>query len=388
MRWGALSFTDPEALGEVTVNKADSHLPFSVLSQWRCSVFNQKQDHPKCHRSTPIWTPESKLPCFWIRCHHPLKSPPPPSWARWESLIHLSQRGWVTGDHFLLKKGDGAETGGNWKPGYHSFFDPLEPNNYRNTCSVVSNSFVTVACQSPLSKGFPRQEYWSRLPFPSPGDLPHPGTEPTPPTVAGRFFTTEPPGKPINSNGLIYGCEHLTPHRATWNVAIFHGTPRRDSRKPNIVSRPGWGSQDALPEGTDTGPSRQATGHWDAGKSCWGLSCEKRPVSLWDAATLSSALLRSLLPERGKEMSRTEWRRGRHQFEQAAQVPARAAVGPSPLPLASERNPVREDGFFWDASLPSSQSTSFPIKVIPCSNKSSPDLLACPASGNFVAINT
>ena len=36
----------------------------------------------------------------------------------------------------------------------------------------------TVACQAPLSMGFPRQEYWSGLPFPSPGDLPKKGTEP------------------------------------------------------------------------------------------------------------------------------------------------------------------------------------------------------------------
>ena len=42
--------------------------------------------------------------------------------------------------------------------------------------------------------GFPRQEYHF-LPFPSPGDLPNPGIEPTSPTLAGRFFTTEPPGK-------------------------------------------------------------------------------------------------------------------------------------------------------------------------------------------------
>ena len=39
----------------------------------------------------------------------------------------------------------------------------------------------TVACQAPLSMGFPRQEYWSGVPFPSPGDLPDPGIEPTSP---------------------------------------------------------------------------------------------------------------------------------------------------------------------------------------------------------------
>ena len=44
--------------------------------------------------------------------------------------------------------------------------------------------------------GFSRQEYWSGLPFPSPGDLPDPGIKPASPALAGRFFTTEPPGKP------------------------------------------------------------------------------------------------------------------------------------------------------------------------------------------------
>ena len=47
---------------------------------------------------------------------------------------------------------------------------------------------------------FSRPEYWSRLPFPSPGDLPNPGTELTSPASAGRFFTTEPPGKQLYSN--------------------------------------------------------------------------------------------------------------------------------------------------------------------------------------------
>ena len=47
----------------------------------------------------------------------------------------------------------------------------------------------TVARQAPLSMGFSRQEYWSGLPFPSPGDLPDPGIEPTSPALAGGFFT-------------------------------------------------------------------------------------------------------------------------------------------------------------------------------------------------------
>ena len=67
-------------------------------------------------------------------------------------------------------------------------------------CSAVSDSFVTlwtVAHQSPLSLGFPRQESWSGLPFPSPGDLSNPETAPESPALAGRFFTTQSPGKAI-----------------------------------------------------------------------------------------------------------------------------------------------------------------------------------------------
>ena len=52
----------------------------------------------------------------------------------------------------------------------------------------------TVACQAPME--FSRQENWSRLPSPTPGNLPNPGTEPASPALAGRFFSTVPPGKP------------------------------------------------------------------------------------------------------------------------------------------------------------------------------------------------
>ena len=51
------------------------------------------------------------------------------------------------------------------------------------------------AHQASLSMGFPRQEYWSGLPFPSPGDLPNPVIKPTSLALAGGFFTAEPPAK-------------------------------------------------------------------------------------------------------------------------------------------------------------------------------------------------
>ena len=55
----------------------------------------------------------------------------------------------------------------------------------------------TVACQAPLSMGFSTQEYWSGLPFSSPGDLHDPEIKPTSPALTGGFFTTESPGKPM-----------------------------------------------------------------------------------------------------------------------------------------------------------------------------------------------
>ena len=66
-------------------------------------------------------------------------------------------------------------------------------------CAKSLHSYLTpwtVTRQIPLSMGFSRQEYWSVLPCPSPGDLPDPGIQPMSPALAGRFFTAEPPGKP------------------------------------------------------------------------------------------------------------------------------------------------------------------------------------------------
>ena len=53
----------------------------------------------------------------------------------------------------------------------------------------------TVAHQASPSMGFSRQEYWSGLPFPSPGDLPDPGIEPRSPALEADTLTSEPPGK-------------------------------------------------------------------------------------------------------------------------------------------------------------------------------------------------
>ena len=82
--------------------------------------------------------------------------------------------------------------------GYFSF------HMWVSACSVVSHSLQPMNCSPPGScvHGFPRQEYWSGLPFPTLRGLPNPRIEPTSlvsPASAGGFFAAEPPGKPSPS---------------------------------------------------------------------------------------------------------------------------------------------------------------------------------------------
>ena len=71
--------------------------------------------------------------------------------------------------------------------------------------SVMSNSLWppwTVACHAPLSMGFPKQEYWSGLPFPSPRDLPHPGAEDASPAWQAGSLPLSHLGSP--TDGVVY----------------------------------------------------------------------------------------------------------------------------------------------------------------------------------------
>ena len=73
----------------------------------------------------------------------------------------------------------------------------------------------TVAYQAPPSMGFSRQEYWSGLPFPSPGDLPDPGIEPRSPALQADALPSEPPGKfpPHDGVDRIPGSVHRIKQR-------------------------------------------------------------------------------------------------------------------------------------------------------------------------------
>ena len=72
---------------------------------------------------------------------------------------------------------------------------------YARVCSIAQSCptlYNPMDCSPPMK--FSRQEYWSELPFLTPEDLPDPGIEPAflaSPALAGRFFTTAPPGKPV-----------------------------------------------------------------------------------------------------------------------------------------------------------------------------------------------
>ena len=101
----------------------------------------------------------------------------------------------------------GGESGGEWIHVYIRLSPSLFTRHYHNTVNqlcVLSRFSHIQLCDptdhnppAPLSMEFSRQEYWRGLPCPPPGDLPNPGIKPTSlisPVLAGRFFTTMPPG--------------------------------------------------------------------------------------------------------------------------------------------------------------------------------------------------
>ena len=112
------------------------------------------------------------------------------------------------------------------------------------SCSVVSDSATlwTVGHQAPLSMGFFRQEYWSGLPCPPPGDLPDPGMEPASPSLVDGFFTTEPSGNPISS---VWGSHKLLSflHNAEWETSTSTWRQENQFGAPSfqgLHKRPRW----------------------------------------------------------------------------------------------------------------------------------------------------
>ena len=114
--------------------------------------------------------------------------------------------------------------------------------------SVVSNSETpwTVPCQAPLSMEFPRQEYKTGLPFPTPGDLPNPRMGPTSlasPALAGRFFTISAAWEaPKKAKGTadrvfkVFQCAHSTVRQPGFQYWFFNLSVKWDNNTTNLVN--------------------------------------------------------------------------------------------------------------------------------------------------------
>ena len=146
----------------------------------------------------------------------------------WDSEMFLSEAYLIYNDSFRCTTQQ-----------FDIFIDNMLYSYYKICCCLVAKLCPTllqpwtVTHQAPLSMGFPRQEYWSGLPFLSPEDLPDPGIEPTSSALAGRFFTTEPPRQPwggmctsnsLNSADLGISRIHTFfpcwPHHSTCGILV------------------------------------------------------------------------------------------------------------------------------------------------------------------------
>ena len=101
-------------------------------------------------------------------------------------------------------------------------------------CSVASDSLQpawTVACQAPLSMGFPRQEYWCGLPFPLPGDLPDSMSS----SLQGRFLITGPPRKSHENEKVLNRCQAVHLPDSSW-FKIQRALQQRPPGWPSFLS--------------------------------------------------------------------------------------------------------------------------------------------------------
>ena len=119
----------------------------------------------------------------------------------------------------------------------------------------------TVAHQAPPSMGFSRQEYWSALPFPSPGDLPDAGIEPRFPTLHINTLTSAPPGKPLNTR-----------------LQVLTSKISREERKPGWKKREEEGE-----EGWKGWPYRRLLSPTDA-QALWDFSLGLQRREDWNSA--------------------------------------------------------------------------------------------------------
>ena len=124
----------------------------------------------------------------------------------------------------------------------------------------------TVAHQAPPSMGFFRQEYWSGLPFPSPEDLPNPGTETVSTALAGRIVTIEPPGNtkytfsPVQFISVAQSCPTVCDpmNHSTPGLPVHHQLPEFTQTH---VHRVGDAIQPSHPRSSPSSPAPNPSQH-------------------------------------------------------------------------------------------------------------------------------
>ena len=110
----------------------------------------------------------------------------------------------------------------------HVIGESKSESEVAQSCPTLCDPW-TVAHQAPLSMGFSRKEYWSGLPFPSPGDLPNPGIESGSPTLQADALTSDPPGKPQNTyTQQILRFTHLNEE--------FQRIARREKKPSSVIN--------------------------------------------------------------------------------------------------------------------------------------------------------
>ena len=185
------------------------HLPFSYMNQWillfPLSWFMwAPADYNQCVQMNPALNWVS----YWIsRSLSSLTSFKDFfSCDRCENLLQTTQRNPGGPTVCLCLHGFSTSTWTSFSFSFFFFFQwpKLLIKHFCKSCfGLVTKSCLTlvtpwtVAHQAPLSMGFPRQEYWSGLPFPSSEDLSNPGIEPKSPALQADYLPTEPPGKSI-----------------------------------------------------------------------------------------------------------------------------------------------------------------------------------------------
>ena len=104
-------------------------------------------------------------------------------------------------------------------PSFSYSLHEVKGSEFAQSCLTLCDP-MDCSPPTPPSMGFSRQEYWSGLPFPSPGDLPDPGIEPRSPTSRADALTSEPPGKPSHMS-IIFSITYCLLLQVYWSSSMF-----------------------------------------------------------------------------------------------------------------------------------------------------------------------